>query len=156
MSDPIDRTGLRERFWERVPLGRLTPREWEALCDGCGKCCLNKLEDPDTGEVAFTRIACRLLDDETCRCAHYEVRKRLVPDCVHLTPANIGEIAYWMPQTCAYRLLWEGKSLAPWHPLISGSPESVHEAGVSVRGRTLPEFDVPEEDWEDHIIEEPM
>lgn len=156
MTDPIDRTGLRERFWERVPLDRLTPREWEALCDGCGKCCLNKLEDPETGEVAFTRIACRLLDDETCRCAHYEVRKRLVPDCVHLTPANIAEIAYWMPQTCAYRLLWEGKPLAPWHPLISGSPESVHEAGVSVRGLTVPEFDVPEEDWEDHIIEEPM
>ena len=154
-EDPIDRTGLRPRFWERVPMDRMSAREWEALCDGCGKCCLNKLEDEETGEVALTRVACRLLDDQTCRCAHYEIRKQFVPDCVVLTPKTIGKHAYWMPQTCAYRLVAEGKPLHDWHPLISGTPESVHRAGVSVRNRTVSEFDVPEEEWEDHIIEEP-
>jgi len=156
MTDPIDRTGLRPNFWERVPLKKLTAKEWEALCDGCGKCCLNKLEDADTGEVVFTRIACRLLDDDTCRCANYECRKAIVPECVVLTPGNIGEIAYWMPASCAYRLLWEGKPLCDWHPLISGDAASVHRAGISVQGWTIPEFDVPVEDWEDHVIEEEL
>ena len=153
--DPIDRSGLRDRFWERVPLRNLTPREWEALCDGCGKCCLNKLEDPDTREIAFTRVACRLLDESTARCGQYAIRKTLVPDCIQLTPSTMGDVAYFMPETCAYRLLHEGKPLPRWHPLITGDPESVHRAGVSVRGRTVPEFEVPEEDWEDYIIEEP-
>ncbi len=156
MKDPIDRDGLRERFWEHVPLKSMTPREWEALCDGCGKCCLNKLEDPDTNEVAFTRVACRLLDDETCRCAQYDIRKQFVPDCVVLTPGNISDIAYWMPETCAYRLLYEGKALYDWHPLISGDPQTVHDAGVSVLGWTVPEFEVPEEDWEDYVIDGPL
>lgn len=154
MKDPIPRDGLRPDFWKR-PLNTLTPREWEALCDGCGKCCLNKLEDADTGEIFFTRIACRLLDDETCRCGQYEERKRFVPECVVLTPRTIGKVAYWMPATCAYRLRHEGKPLFDWHPLVSGRSESVHEAGQSVRGRTLPEYEVPEDDWEDHIIEDP-
>ncbi|TCM82600.1 YcgN family cysteine cluster protein [Rhodovulum steppense] len=156
MPDPIDRTGLRPRFWEKVPMKKLTPREWEALCDGCGKCCLNKLEDADTGEVVFTRIACRLLDDDTCRCGNYDCRKAIVPECVVLTPKNIAEIAYWMPASCAYRRVWEGKPLADWHPLVSGDTESVHRAGASVRGWTLPEFDIPLDEWEDHIIEEEL
>lgn len=155
MTDPINRDGLRDRFWEHVPLQNLAPREWEALCDGCGKCCLNKLEDEDTSEVAFTRVACRLLDDTTCRCAHYEKRKVFVSECVVLTPQNIGKSAYWMPQTCAYRLLHEGKALHDWHPLISGDPQTVHDASVSVQGITVSEFDVPEDDWEDYVIEEP-
>lgn len=153
MSKRIPRDGLRPRFWEHVPLKNMVPREWEALCDGCGKCCLNKLEDADTGEIAFTRVACRLLDGESCRCGQYDIRKTLVPECVVLTPRNIGDIAYWMPATCAYRLLHEGKPLYDWHPLISGDPESVHRAGVSVRGWTVPEFEVTEDEWEDHIIE---
>ncbi|WP_116131105.1 YcgN family cysteine cluster protein [Tropicimonas sp. IMCC34043] len=152
-KDPIVRDGLRPRYWERVSLDRMTKPEWEALCDGCGKCCLNKLEDEDTGEVAYTRIACRLLDDETCHCGHYDIRHSFVPECVTLTPKNIGTNAYWMPQTCAYRLLAEGQPLFDWHPLISGRAESVHEAGMSVRGLTLSEFDVPEEDWEDYTVE---
>lgn len=156
MKDPIDRAGLRPRFWEHVPLRNLTTKEWEALCDGCGKCCLNKLEDADTGEIAFTRVACRLLDDETCRCAQYDIRKQFVPECVVLTPKNIGEIAHWMPASCAYRLVHEGKPLYDWHPLISGRAESVGEAGQSVQGWTVPEFEVPEDEWEDHIIEEPI
>lgn len=154
MTDPIDRSGLRDRYWERVPMKAMTKREWEALCDGCGRCCLNKLEDEDTGEVAFTRVACRLLDGETCRCSNYEIRKVFVPDCVVLSPRTMDKVAYFMPRTCAYRLVFEGKPLADWHPLVSGDPETVHAAGISVRGWTVPEFEVPEDEWEDHLIED--
>ncbi|QJF52247.1 YcgN family cysteine cluster protein [Roseobacter ponti] len=156
MSDPINRTGLRHRFWERKPLKNMNQHEWEALCDGCGKCCLNKLEDEDSGEVALTRIACRLLDDESCRCSQYEIRHQFVPDCIVLRPDNLDTHAYWMPETCAYRLLWQKKPLPDWHPLISGTPQSVHDAGVSVRGMTLSEFDIPEDEWEEYVIEEPV
>ncbi|MEQ3707844.1 MAG: YcgN family cysteine cluster protein [Tateyamaria sp.] len=155
MSDPIDRTGFAPKFWETKSLDQMSEAEWEALCDGCGKCCLNKLEDEDSGEVALTRVACRLLDDATCRCAQYEIRHQFVPDCIVLKPSNIESHLYWMPQTCAYRLLHEGRGLADWHPLISGTAETVHAAGVSMRGRTVSEFEVADEDWEDHIIEEP-
>ena len=155
MTDPIDRSGLSQRFWERKPLDKMSQKEWEALCDGCGKCCLNKLEDEDSGEVALTRVACRLLDDETCRCAHYENRHHFVPDCLVLRPDNLDLHAYWLPQTCAYHLLWLGKPLPEWHPLITGTQQSVHDAGISVSGMTVSEFDTPLEEWEDHIIEEP-
>lgn len=155
MSDPIDRTGFAPKFWETKRLDQMSEAEWEALCDGCGKCCLNKLEDEDSGDVALTRVACRLLDDASCRCAQYEIRHQFVPDCIVLKPSNIESHLYWMPQTCAYRLLHEGRGLADWHPLISGTPETVHDAGVSMRGRTVSEFDVADEDWEDHIIDEP-
>jgi uncharacterized protein len=144
---------MRPRFWE-LPLPKLTPPEWEALCDGCGKCCLNKLEFEDTGEVAFTRVACRLLDGDTCQCTNYPDRKKYVPECVVLTPKTLPKIAYWLPQTCAYRLLHEGKSLLEWHPLLTGDPNSVHDAGMSVQGWTIPEYAVDEDDWEDYIIDE--
>lgn len=147
-------TDLRPEFWT-LPLAKLTPAEWEALCDGCGRCCLNKLEYEDTGELEFTRVACRLLDDESCRCTRYETRHQYVPECVLLTPKSIRKIAYWMPTTCAYRLRFEGKPLEPWHYLISGSHETVHEAGISVRGRTVSETEVPEDLWDQFIIEEP-
>ena len=155
MSDPIDRTGFAPKFWDTKRLDQMSEAEWEALCDGCGKCCLNKLEDEDSGDVALTGVACRLLDDASCRCAQYEIRHQFVPDCIVLKPSNIESHLYWMPQTCAYRLLHEGRGLADWHPLISGTPETVHDAGVSMRGRTVSEFDVADEDWEDHIIDEP-
>ncbi len=154
-DDPIRRDGLRPRFWETVPLSRMSRAEWEALCDGCGKCCMNKLEDEDTGEVALTRVACRLFDDTTCRCGQYANRHQFVPECIVLKPTNMDTHAYWMPDTCAYKLLWQGKPLHDWHPLISGTADSVHEAGVSMQSRTLPEFEIDEDDWEDHIIEEP-
>ncbi|WP_166416739.1 YcgN family cysteine cluster protein [Cochlodiniinecator piscidefendens] len=147
--------GLRKRFWERVPLDKLNPTEWEALCDGCGKCCLNKLEDAGTGEVVFTKVACRLLDDSTCQCSQYDIRLNFVPECIVLSPKTLPDVAYFMPSTCAYRLLHEGKSLHEWHPLNSGSRQSVHDAGQSVQGWTVPEFEIPEEDWEDYVIEEP-
>jgi uncharacterized cysteine cluster protein YcgN (CxxCxxCC family) len=155
-ADPIDRSGLRPRYWETTPLKKMSAAEWEALCDGCGKCCLNKLEDEETGEVALTRVACRLLDDATCRCAQYPIRHQFVPDCISLNAATIHEHMYWLPQTCAYRLLTEGRPLYDWHPLISGTAETVHRAGVSVRGMTYSEYEVAEDDWEDHIIEEPL
>jgi uncharacterized protein len=147
---------LRPRFWETTPLEKMNRAEWEAVCDGCGKCCLNKLEDEDTGEVALTRVACRLLDNQTCRCAQYPIRHQFVPECIVLSPKTLADNMYWLPQTCAYRLLTEGRKLYNWHPLISGDPETVHAAGVSVRGMTIPEFEVDEDDWEDHIIEEPL
>ncbi|MEM6638002.1 MAG: YcgN family cysteine cluster protein [Pseudomonadota bacterium] len=156
MSDPIQRGGLRDRFWETVPLSKMSTREWEALCDGCGRCCLNKLEDEDTGEVALTRVACRLLDGETCRCGQYDIRRQLVPECIALTPQTIEEHAYWLPRTCAYKLLWQGRPLYDWHPLISGTSATVHAAGISVQGWTVPEFEVTDDDWEDHIIEDAL
>lgn len=147
---------LRKKFWENVPLSKMTRPEWEALCDGCGKCCLNKLEDEDTGQVALTNVACRLLDDQTCQCSQYPIRHNFVPECIVLSPDNMEQNLYWMPETCAYKLMWNGHSLPDWHPLKTGDPESVHKAGVSMRGRTVPEFEVDDEEWEDHIIEEPI
>ena len=155
MTGPIAPSGLQSRFWERKKLDQMSHAEWEALCDGCGKCCLNKLEDEETGEVALTRVACRLFDDTTCRCAQYDIRHQFVPECIVLKPANIESNLYWMPETCAYKLLWQGKPLFDWHPLISGDPETVHDAGVSMQHRTVAEYEVDEDDWEDHIIEEP-
>ena len=154
MSNNIPRDDLPSEFWKTTPLEELSKPEWEALCDGCGKCCLNKLEDDD-GTVELTRVACKLLDNETCLCSKYAVRHQYVPECIVLTPRTIEDNMYWLPQTCAYRLVYEGKELKPWHPLISGNPTSVHDAGMSMIGRTVSEDSVDDEDWEDHIIEEP-
>jgi len=145
--------GLRHKFWETLPLDALTKAEWEALCDGCGKCCLTKLEDADTAEIAYTNVACRLFDDTTCRCAQYDIRKKLVPDCVIITPETIAQAAYWMPTTCAYRRLHEGKNLPAWHPLLTGDPTSTHGAGMSMKDRTVPENEVLVDELEDYIIE---
>jgi len=114
--------------------------EWESLCDGCGRCCLVKLEDEETGDIALTDIACRLLDNQRCKCKKYDTRHEIVPDCVRLTPKNISQLK-WMPKCCAYRLLAEGKDLAWWHPLISGNKETVHQAGISIQGKTVSEDD---------------
>lgn len=141
-------------YWETVPLAEMSQAQWEALCDGCGRCCLQKLEDWDTGEIAFTNVACLLLDGETCRCKDYENRFDTVPDCVQLKPQDIGQYA-WLPPTCAYRLLDEGKPLRDWHPLISGSSQSVHDAGISVSGQTVSEVGLSVEDWENHIVNWP-
>ena len=138
------------RFWEAKPLAALDRGEWEALCDGCGKCCVHKLEDEETGELHPTNVACRLLDRRSGRCTDYRRRHAYVPECVRLTPARLREID-WLPATCAYRLVDEGKPLPDWHPLISGDPESVHRAGMSVRGWTVSEDDVG--DLEHHLID---
>jgi hypothetical protein len=126
------------RFWEQKSLAEMSDAEWESLCDGCGKCCLIGLEDADTGEIYLTDVSCKMLDAQTCRCRDYANRKAHVPDCVKLTPETVGDL-HWLPKTCAYRLVHEGRALFAWHPLISGDPESVHAAGVSVRGKVTPE-----------------
>lgn len=153
-QDPINRDNLAPKFWERKKLQHMSKSEWEALCDGCGKCCLNKIEDEITGEIFLTSVACRLFDNTTCRCAQYRTRHQLVPECISLTPETISRHAYWLPKTCAYLLLWENKALFEWHPLISGNFETVHEAGISIQGKSIPEFEVNEDDWEEHLIEE--
>ncbi len=127
-----------EPFWQRKALDQMTVQEWESLCDGCGLCCLIRFEDEETGEIFPTRVACKLLDQHLCRCKDYANRKAHVPDCIKLTPGNIDALN-WMPRSCAYRRLHEGRGLASWHPLISGDPESVHRAGVSIRGQTISE-----------------
>jgi uncharacterized cysteine cluster protein YcgN (CxxCxxCC family) len=137
-------------FWTR-PLEELSRDQWEKLCDGCGRCCLVKLEDEDTGDIHHTSVACKLLDAGSCRCGDYKNRKGIVPDCVRLTLKKLAEIR-WLPPTCAYRLRLEGKPLPPWHPLVSGDADSVHRAGVSVQGRIeASEEEVEVEDLPDFI-----
>ncbi|MSP04669.1 MAG: YcgN family cysteine cluster protein [Acetobacteraceae bacterium] len=126
------------KFWETKTLEEMSREEWESLCDGCGRCCLHKLRHDDTGGLSFTNVACRLLDMTTARCSDYANRKRRVPDCVSLTAAEVREID-WLPPSCAYRLLAEDKPLAWWHPLVSGDPGTVAQAGISVVGRTISE-----------------
>ena len=144
---------LRKEFWTRHAMADLTQDEWEALCDGCGKCCLVKLEDPDTAQVEYTNVACKLLDDATCRCSQYDIRKSIVPSCVVITPETIADVAYWMPTSCAYRLIFEGYDLPLWHPLITGDADSTHKADASMIGRTVPEYEVDDEDLEDYVVE---
>lgn len=164
-------SGEERPFWQQKSLSEMTETEWESLCDGCGRCCLVKLEEdlgaaepnapspgtPDANpRVFFTDVGCRLLDSESCRCKDYENRTAQVPDCVRLTPAVLAEIG-WLPPTCAYRLLAEGGDLPWWHPLVSGDPETVHAAGISVRGRVLfGEDELPAEELEDHIVNWPV
>ena len=138
-----------ERFWEK-PLQELSRQEWEALCDGCGKCCLHKVEEEDSGAIHATNVACKLLDRDTGRCTNYRGRRAYVPDCVRLTAGGVGKLA-WLPSTCAYRLRSEGERLPDWHYLISGDPEAVHRAGQSVRGWTISETDAG--DLEHHLID---
>ena len=129
----------------------MTDAEWESLCDGCARCCLHKLEDADSGMIHYTAVHCRLLDQKRCRCRDYDRRLERVPDCIDLRPENMEEM-HWLPATCAYRLLYEGKPLYDWHPLVSGNPDSVHEAGISIRGRVLSEEFVHPDSFEEHII----
>jgi uncharacterized cysteine cluster protein YcgN (CxxCxxCC family) len=138
-------------FWEEKSLADMTDSEWESLCDGCGKCCLHKLENEETGDIFYTDIACQLLNTTTCRCSDYSHRKQRVPDCLSLTPANISE-THWLPSSCAYRLLHEGKPLKSWHPLLSSDADTVHRAGISVSGRVLSETYVHPDEFEDRIV----
>lgn len=139
-------------FWKEKSLQEMTREEWESLCDGCGKCCLHKLEDEDTGEIHCTEISCRFLDSETIQCTKYLDRQRYVGNCVVMSPDLLDKLP-WMPSTCAYRLLNEGKDLPDWHPLVSGDPESVHKAGQSVKGRCIDEREAG--DYEDHLVDWP-
>ena len=139
-------------FWKQKKLEDLNSAEWESLCDGCGKCCVLKLEDIDTGDIHYTDVGCKLLDGESCQCSDYTNRKALVPDCVILTPQG-RDALHWMPASCAYRLLNEGKPLPDWHPLVTGNADSTRLSGNSVAGQIVPETSVAEIDMPDHIRE---
>ena len=139
-------------FWEKKTLEEMTQEEWEALCDQCGKCCLHKIEDIESGEVYYTNVACRLLDLKTCQCKDYAHRSEVVPDCFPLTPKLVREIN-WLPESCAYRRLAEGRSLAWWHPLVSGDSTSIRFAGVSVCGKVVGEDEVDMDDLEDMVVD---
>jgi len=138
-------------WWNTLPLAALDSQQWEALCDGCAKCCLHKLEDEDSGEVYYTKVRCRYLDEDSCRCSDYARRSVLVPNCVHLTVENSAEFD-WLPSTCAYRLRAHGQSLPAWHPLETGDRDSVHRAGVSIRGRAISDEYVHPDGYDEHII----
>jgi len=139
------------RFWETKTLDEMSDAEWESVCDGCGRCCLQKLEDEDTSKVHYTDIACKLLDTDTCQCKHYSSRFDHVPDCVAVRPLDEQKLK-WLPTSCAYVKLAKGEPLAEWHPLLSGNPNSVHTAGIGISGRCFPETEVPVSEWEQHLI----
>ncbi|MDL2269331.1 YcgN family cysteine cluster protein [Desulfosarcina sp. OttesenSCG-928-A07] len=132
-------------FWETLLFHQMTPDQWESLCDGCGRCCLQKFEDGKTGKITYTWVSCYLLDTQACRCTDYANRSLRVPDCLHLTPDLVSRLR-WLPQTCAYRRVAEGRKLEAWHPLVSGDSESVHEAGISVRDKAISEVYVHPDD----------
>ena len=141
-----------EASWSKNDFQLMSRQEWEQLCDGCARCCLQKIEFEDTGEIVYTRIACRYLDQQSCRCRVYADRTRLVPACHRLTPDNLDDV-YFMPETCAYRLLAQGQKLPAWHPLVSGTSGTVHDARISVRGRVVSEEEVASDDWEAHVVD---
>lgn len=142
---------MRARFWETVPLAEMTAEEWEAVCDGCAKCCLVKLEDEDDGIVYFTDVHCFLLDPATCRCGDYARRTVRVPTCIRLQPDRLDEV-FWMPTSCSYRRLAEGRGLADWHHLVTGDAHAIHRTGASIRGRAVPETEVAADDLEDRLV----
>ena len=142
---------LRPQFWKKYPLEALNTQEWEALCDGCGLCCLVKLEDEDTQEVAYTKVACKLLDCTTARCSNYPERLDYVPDCIQLTPEKLRQI-HWLAASCAYRRVNEGKSSPSWHYLNTGSRQSVIQARKSAAGRCISETEVDEEQIDEYIV----
>lgn len=137
-------------WWDRVPLNRMDRGQWESLCDGCGRCCLHKLQDADTGEVSLTNVACRLLDERTARCGDYRRRKAIVPDCVRLTAERLPQVD-WLPDSCAYRRIDEGRGLPDWHPLVTGDPDSARAAGQTVAGKVVSE--VRAGPLEDHLVD---
>ena len=149
---PPSSAGLRSRFWEKFALDDLNDAEWEALCDGCGRCCLQKLEDQDSGVVHVTDLACAQLDTNNCRCKDYTNRQKIVPDCLNVRPLNDDKLR-WLPASCAYRRLAEGRELAQWHPLISGDPNSVHQAGIGMAGRCVSEQLVPLHEWPRRVLD---
>lgn len=138
-------------WWNTLPLQALDAEQWEALCDGCAKCCLHKLQDEETGEIFYTKVRCRYLDEKSCRCGDYAHRSQLMPNCIQLAPDMAGDLQ-WLPVTCAYRLRARGKPLPEWHPLVSGDPESVHRAGVSIRGRAISDEYVHPDGYDEHIV----
>jgi uncharacterized cysteine cluster protein YcgN (CxxCxxCC family) len=139
-------------WWHDKTLAELNADEWEALCDGCAKCCLHKLEDEDSGEVFYTRVRCRYLDEASCRCSDYPRRSVMVPNCIHLQADSVQDLD-WLPSTCAYRLRAHGEQLPNWHPLVSGDAATVHRAGISIRGRAVSDEFVHPDGFDEHIVQ---
>lgn len=138
-------------WWNSLTLAELSREQWEALCDGCARCCLHKLQDEDSGEIMYTGVRCRYLVEKSCRCSDYPNRSRLMENCIHLSAGSLAELD-WLPATCAYRLRSRGEPLPPWHPLVSGDPESVHRAGISIRGRSISDEYVHPDGFDEHIV----
>lgn len=151
----MNRANSADDFWRQISLAEMSREQWESLCDGCARCCLHKLQDEDTGELAFTSVACDELDLNNGRCRHYAERQTRVPDCLVLSPDMDDEIYQWLPETCAYRLVWQGDDLPAWHPLLSGNRKSLRNAGVSVIGFAISERLVRDDDLEDYVIDLP-
>jgi len=146
-----DKQGSQNKFWQEKSLEQMSPEEWELLCDGCGKCCLHKLEEESSGEIAYTRVICRYFDENTCRCQVYATRRTKVPDCVILKPGNLKDLP-WMPSSCAYRLLYEGKNLPEWHPLQAGNRKAIEDSGNTVSGKVISEEFVHEDGYDEHVV----
>lgn len=142
----------KDRFWERIPITEFSEKQWESICDGCCQCCAHKLQDEDTDEIFKTNVVCQYLDTQQCRCTVYSERHEYVPDCIKVTPQNAGKLN-WVPETCGYRLIAHGKPLPSWHPLETGSHDSVKKAGAAVTGKVVSELDIDENDLEDYIVE---
>ena len=142
---------LMSNWFNELSLEQLSQQQWESLCDGCAKCCLHKLEDADSGEIHYTKVRCRYLDEDSCRCSDYSRRSILVPNCIALSPENTREFD-WLPSTCAYRLRSQGEPLPEWHPLVSGSNDTVHRAGISIKGRAISDEYVHPDGYDEHII----
>jgi uncharacterized protein len=140
-------------FWDSKTLDEMTAAEWESLCDGCGRCCLNKIEDEDTGQIFLTKVACKLLDVRSCQCRDYPNRQKFVPDCIRIDPEQVRSLS-WLPETCGYRRVEEGRGLEWWHPLVSGSRETVHEAGISLRDWAKSERRVKPENFSKYLIDD--
>ena len=138
-------------FWETTALADMSQQQWESLCDSCGKCCLHKLEDEDSGEILYTSVICQYLQQDSCQCSVYANRQKYLPDCVVLKPDNLADL-HWMPDTCAYRLLYEGKSLPAWHPLLTGNRQLMAESGNSITGKVISDEHVHEDGLEEFII----
>tara|TARA_R110001592_G_scaffold171325_1_gene409608 strand:- start:9350 stop:9811 length:462 start_codon:yes stop_codon:yes gene_type:complete len=148
-----DRSKPQVLFWESKKIQDFSQDEWESLCDGCGKCCLQKLQDEDTEEIHFTCISCQFLDEQSCRCKVYGNRFEHLPECLNLTKENLESTLPWLPNTCSYKLVYQEKSLPVWHHLISGNKETIHVLNLSVRDKVVSELDVDEDDWEDFIVD---
>lgn len=147
----LHNSGLREKFWKHYPLEQLNAAEWEALCDGCGLCCLVKLEDEDSGQVVYTKVACQLLDTQTAQCSDYANRKQFVPDCLQLTPELVPQL-HWLPASCGYKRVQLGLDLPDWHPLITGKPQSDIPAKKSAARRCISEKDIDPDDIEEYVV----
>lgn len=141
----------KDRFWEKIPLKELSTEQWESICDGCCQCCAHKLQDDETEEICKTNVVCQYLDTQKGQCRVYQHRHEYVPDCIKVTPDNAAALS-WMPETCGYRLIAEGKPLPYWHPLESGDSQSVHKSGASIVGKVISEADINEDDFENYIV----